>query len=256
MLIKLKADRALKSGRIARAGDVVDLPDKEAYAVVWAGDAAPPVRLRVACKEALVGTVNHVRGDYVDLPGDPRDPSRFYDASAVVPIAETSHFDGAATVSFAAGEAILVPPLLAAELVAAGGRWATKAEADALDWPEPPAESNGRTTYAEHLATVEGPTKKVSFRTATFHGLGVVAQAGEILEVPVDQADVLIRERHAEDVVQARVVHDGLIVNGVVCSAGDVVTVGKTLAEDADRFEPLDGAARRPAYKPATRFGS
>ena len=256
MLIVMKADHALKSGRIARKGESVDLPDAEAYKVVHAGAATPPVRYRVACESLLVGSRNCVRDELVDVPAEAYDPERFHQAVAVVPGEDFVLFDGDNR-SWPAGVPTLAPPALAVQMVEKGGRYATRKEADALAWPEPHPSSVRRTIrQASDIPAPAGPSKKVCFLTLTEHDSGFVAQAGDVLEVPVDEADALIKAGRAEPLVKVRVACDVVIVGDVNYVRGDVVEVGRETAEDPDRFEPLDGPKPKARPVPSNRFGS
>jgi hypothetical protein len=256
MLIVMKADHALKSGRIARKGESVDLPDAEAYKVVHAGAATPPVRYRVACETLLVGSRNCVRDDLVDVPAGTYDPARFHQLVAVVPSEEFARFDGSGVLTWAAGAPTFAPPDLAVEMVEKGGRYATQKEADALVWPEPHPSACRRKVLLGEIPAPVGPSKKVCFRVATEHASGVVVQPGDVLEVPVDEADALIKAGNAEPTVKVRVACDIAIVGGVNYSRGDVVEVGSRAAQDPDRFEPLDGRKPDDGPVPSNRFGS
>lgn len=246
MFITMKADRSLGDGRSVRRGDVLELPDADAYGLVWAGHATPGVRVRIACATLLVGARNRVRGDMVDYPGDPNDPGRFYPQVAVVPNANYPLSGLSAGMSYPSGTVAFVPAATAVAIVSIGGRYATQGEADAYDWPD-------------SLLQADRPTRLVSVPSGVDLVDGSVTTQDVVVAVPLDEADRLIGADSADPyteppTVAVRVACDLLLLGATNYKRGDVVQVPREMAGDAARFELIDDPLVRPVVKDSPRL--
>lgn len=220
-----------RGGAVVHKGEAIDLEDDAAaYNLIHDGNAEPPLRLRVA-REGLVGRYCVAVGDLIDVEVDRvflnGEDRRLERLAAVVRAGEV--------------EAIAVKPAAALMIVAAGGRYATREEAEPLDLggadrfekPEP------------GLPT--GPTERLFFMNGRRLADGRWVEPGTVAVVAAEEADELVGKRYAEPLVKVRAKRDGLAIN-VNCSAGDVVEVQKSIAGDRDRFERI-GLAEKAAAK-------
>lgn len=243
MRARVLKDFAGERGEIVYAGTVVGFVDDEkAYALIHDGLVEAPLRLRAAVG-CLVGSRNVAPGDLVDLPPelgmDAASDRRFEPLAAVV-AGEPSDggLDGVLNWSAPAGSLVAVPPALAVQLVAAGGRYATEEEAAGLDL-------GGRDRFAKPEPTGQtGPTTKLYFPAGGTLPDGRIVPNDAIVDVAEGDADALVAGRRGVRCVKARVLRDGVIVANRVCSKGDVVEVPPSIADDGDRFEAIEAAER------------
>ncbi|OJW26894.1 MAG: hypothetical protein BGO49_21475 [Planctomycetales bacterium 71-10] len=243
MRVRVLRDFAAKSGMVVRAGGVLEFEDEaDAYEVVHAGHVEPPLRLRAAI-DCLVGSWNVEAGDLVDIPpemGTDVDGDRRFEPLAAVVLGEATDrgFDGVLNFSAAPGELAVVPPRLALQLIAAGGRYATKEDAAGLDL-------GGRDRFAKPEPTgPTGSTSKLYFPAGGTLPDGRTIPNDSIVDVAEGDADALVAGRRGVRCVKARVLRDGVIVANRVCSKGDVVEVPPSIADDGDRFEAIEAAER------------